>query len=78
MSLHRNDVPIKISSIFQKVLLLVCMYVCVCIYIYISIYLYIYIYFFFEIGSYYIALAVLELCRPGWLKTHKNLPALAS
>ncbi|GAB1286788.1 Inositol hexakisphosphate and diphosphoinositol-pentakisphosphate kinase 1 [Apodemus speciosus] len=30
------------------------------------------------LGSFYIALAALELCRPGWPQTHRDLPASGS
>ena len=43
-------------------------------------FLFCFVFFFFEIVSYHIALAFLELnsCRPGWPQIHRALPASAS
>lgn len=34
--------------------------------------------FVFETGSFYVVLAVLDLCRPGWLLTPRDSPASTS
>ena len=45
-----------------------------CVYAYVSVH----ILFDFETGSHYVALAVLELTRLGWPRTHRALPVSAS